>query len=105
MLDISKLTFHENIPKPELVLTGIEKKPTNYNPFKKYEVIYSFKGQGDTYGNRRYIARVVTNNIDSYVSEGNTQFVVVRGFHEVSKRRSDYLTDKGLSFEFVRYKA
>lgn len=67
--------------------------------FNKYEVVYKY---GDS--KKRYIARVVTNNINEYINEGNSQYISVLGFFSVDSKRSMYLTDKGISFEFVRYK-
>lgn len=94
-------------PAPELVLlpdksVKVVKEPTE--SFKKYEITYGFNSSDDKYNHKKYITRVITNDIEKYISEGNTQYITVFQFHEVSKRRADYLCDKGYSFEFVRYK-
>lgn len=97
-----------SVPAPELVLLpgGEIMKPAKKqnDSFRKYEVIYGFKSSDEKYNHKKYIARVITNDIEEYVSEGNTQYITVHQFYEVSKRRANYLCDKGKSFEFVRYK-
>lgn len=97
-----------DVPKPKLILLPggeiMEQSKRQINSFRKYEVIYGFKSSDEKYNHKKYIARVITNDIEEYVSEGNTQYITVYQFYEVGKRRANYLCDKGKSFEFVRYK-
>ena len=89
------------IPSPKLVLLP-EKK--NINSFKKYEVVYGFNSSDGKYNHKKYIARVVTNDIEQFISESNTQYITVFQFYEVGKKRADFLCDRGFSFEFVNYR-
>lgn len=90
--------------KPELLLpvgNGEYIQRNNKNTYHKYEVVYTFNGE--SYKRKRYIARVITNDIWQYMQEGNTQYITVQSYYPVDAKRYDYLSGKNKHFELVRY--